>query len=517
MHRAFSRRNFLVGIGGAVVGLPFLEGLVPKEARAAAGAQPYALFYRRANGVQQAIFSRNSYPNVPGVSINYGDAREPERWWPTVDGTTSGAPGPFGALTAASFGANTALGEMAAYYAKTTLVKGLRHPYGTENGHPEGAAQGLTGAGVLYPADQPSFQNCSSLGESLDNYIARQLTPDNPESMYMGVLTRNEAGLSWIKEGQTVFPRAAEQSLINIYNDIFLPFTSPAATRELLFKQRKSVNDLVRSDIDSLKNDPRLSKADQDRLQKHLSSIRDTETALTCAVPGGLIGAVNTAEGRRSDSAYISATIDAMASLAVLAISCGVRRSVLINTGLAQDVIQYTEVGGGAESYEFHAISHRQVAENNGTPLAIAQALHHQIDRFHVRNFKKVLDKLSAVDIGSGQTLLDAGVSVHFSDLGAGQHTCTELPYLYVGGASGKLVTGQYYNANREYLVKFLNTIGAAVGCKNKAGTALLNDLNADNNNYRSKNYCPTYYFANSPAPADGAPPIVGRLDDLLK
>ena len=47
---AFSRRKFLIGVGGAVVGLPFLEGLVPKEARADTGPPPFALFYRRANG-----------------------------------------------------------------------------------------------------------------------------------------------------------------------------------------------------------------------------------------------------------------------------------------------------------------------------------------------------------------------------------------------------------------------------------------------------------------------------------
>jgi hypothetical protein len=502
---AFSRRKFLLGLGGAVVGLPFFEGLVPRDARAAAGPKPYALFYRRGNGVQQAIFDRNSYPSAGWYMKT--QPTEPERWWPMQDAST---PYAFGDL--ATVGTISALSELSAYVSKMTLVRGLRHPYGTENGHPEGAAQGLTGAGVKYPADQPSFQNCTSMGESLDNLIARQLTPAHPQSLYMGVMTQNQGGVSWIREGATVFPRAAEQNLLNIYNEIFLPYTVPDAARELLVNQRKSVNDLVRADLTALRNDPRMSKSDQDRLAVHLNAIRETEVALAaCVVPSSLAGDVQS-----YDPASITAKVNVIAKLAALAISCGLRQSVLINIGVPQDIIQYSEVAG-AGAYEFHAVSHRQVAENDGTPLAAAQMLHHNIDRYHLKRFKTILDTLSQYDMGNGKTLVDMGVNVHFSDLGSGQHIVTQLPYLYVGSAQDKLVTGKYVNEDKQYLVKFLNTIGASVGCLNAAGTGPLDDLNADNNNYSSKNYTQDYYFQPYTAPADGKPPIKGRLASLIK
>lgn len=508
---AFSRRKFLLGLGGAAVGLPFFEGLVPKNARGAgAGPQPYALFYRRGNGVQQAIFDRNSYPASGWYTPK--ESQEPERWWPMANAST---PIPYGPL--ASFGPISALNELAPYVSKTTLVRGLRHPYGTENGHPEGAAQGLTGAGVKYPADQPSFQNATPLGESLDNLIARQLTPAHPESLYMGVMTQKAGGVSWIRQGATIFPRSAEENLLNIYNEIFLPYATPDVARQLLVNQRKSVNDLVRADIESLRSDPRMSKADQDRLAVHLNAIRETEVALAaCIVPVTLQGDVQS-----YNPSSVSSSVDVIGKLAALAISCGVRRSVLVDIGVPQDVIQYNEVAG-AGVYEFHAISHRQVSENGG-PLAAAQLLHHNIDRYHLKRFKSILDLLSQYDLGGGKTLVDLGVNVHFSDLGSGQHIVSQLPYLYVGGADGKLVTGQYVNVGREYLVKFLNTIGAAVGCMSSAGAGPLDDLNADNNNYRSKNYAQDWYFqpANYPvnqwqAPADGKPPITGRLPALV-
>ena len=79
----FNRRRFLIGIGGAVVGLPYLESLVRKKTRGHAGPPPFALFYRRANGVQQALFNRN---------FN----QEPERWFPNL---------PYGAVTSAALAA----------------------------------------------------------------------------------------------------------------------------------------------------------------------------------------------------------------------------------------------------------------------------------------------------------------------------------------------------------------------------------------------------------------------------
>ena len=506
---AFSRRKFLLGLGGAAVGLPFLEGLTARTARADNTPKPYALFYRRGNGVQQAIFDRNSYPSQGFWTQQ--QPQEPERWWPMQNAST---PYPFGDL--ATFGTISALSELETgsinYVSKTTLVRGLRHPYGTENGHPEGAAQGLTGAGIKYPADQPTFQSCLPLGESLDNLIARQLTPAHPESMYMGIKTGGTGGLSWIRQGATIFPRSAEENLLNIFNELFLPYSTPDAARQLLVNQRKSVNDLVRADITALKNDPRMSKADQDRLSVHLNAIRETEVALAaCVVPGTLQGDVQS-----YNQGSIIDSVSVIGKLAALAISCGLRQSVLVNVGVPQDIINYTEVPG-AGAYEFHALSHRQAAENDATPVAAAQMLHHQIDRYHLRQFRQILDLLSAYPPVNGKTLVDYGVNVHFSDLGSGQHIISQLPYLYVGGANGQLKTGKYVQEDKQYLVKFLNTIGAAVGCKNAAGNGPLDDLNADNNNYRSKNYCNTYYWPGAdPVPADGKPPITGRLASLI-
>jgi hypothetical protein len=467
---AFSRRKFLIGAGGAIVALPFLEGLVPKKkARVRTGPPTFALFYRRANGVQQALFK--------------GDVQqEPERWYPNL---------PYGALTTAVLAAppsqpqGCALSELAGYASRLAIVRGLRHVVtGTLNGHREGFIQGLTGAGVKYPNDTPDTFVCDPLGESLDNRIARELTPEDGTSLFLSIGAHGRTGVSFLNTldpNGVPLPRAGEENLLEVYNRLFLAASGDEAARHLLIDRRKSVNDLVKADLDRLQRDPRLSDSDRKRLDLHMQSIRDTEIALTCTVPPAMAGTVS---GFQSDydadpdwnkGDTLRRFGDTVAQLVSLAIACGSTRSVLVNIGQPQDVTPYKEVPG-AGAYDFHSISHRQrVDGDSSTNISGAQLLHHEIDKFHLRIFRSILDQLDAKGI------LDHGTCVHYSDLGSGAHETYGLPYLYVGGANGALKTGIYVNEPDVEVPKFLNTIGAAVGCTTAAGDPL-DDFNAANN-----------------------------------
>jgi hypothetical protein len=166
---------------------------------------------------------------------------------------------------------------------------------------------------------------------------------------------------------------------------------------------------------------------------------------------------------------------DTAAKLASLAIACGSTRSVLVSIGDPQDVTPYKEVPG-AGAYDFHSISHRQrVDGDSSTNINGAQLLHHEIDKFHLRIFRSILDQLDT------KGLLDYGTCVHYADLGSGQHETFGLPYLYVGSAGGALKTGIYVNEPDVEVPKFLNTIGAAVGCTTADGYPL-DDFNSANN-----------------------------------
>jgi Protein of unknown function (DUF1552) len=466
---SLSRRTLLIGLGGAIVGLPYLEGLVRKKTHGRSGPPPFALFYRRANGVQQALFNRKF-------------DQEPERWFPNL---------PYGAITPAALAAppaqpqGCALSELAGYASKLAIIRGLRHVVtGTLNGHREGFIQGLTGAGVKYPNGTPDTFVCDPLGESLDNRIARQLTPRSGTSMFLSVGAHHKTGLSFLNAldpSGIPLPRVGEEDLLAVYNRLFLSASGDDAARRLLVERRESVNDLVKADLDRLRKDRRLSASDRQRLDLHTQSIRDTEIALTCTIPPSLETDVTTYQNQyKADPDWGKGNTlrpfgDAVAKLTSLAIACGSTRSVLVSVGEPQDVAPYKDVAG-AGGYDFHSISHRQrVDSDSSTIIRGAQILHHEIDKFHLRIFRSILDQLEE------KGLLDYGTCVHYADIGSGQHETYGLPYLYVGSANGALKTGIYVHEPDVMVPKFLNTIGSAVGCTTATGDPL-DDFNAGNN-----------------------------------
>src|SRR5207244_1307079 len=80
-----------------------------------------------------------------------------------------------------------------------------------------------------------------------------------------------------------VSPRAA-------FDALFSNFTPPndaveAARQDFLLRSRKSVLDLVSGKLQKLTSDPRLGRADQDRLQRHFDEIRDLERQISAVPP----------------------------------------------------------------------------------------------------------------------------------------------------------------------------------------------------------------------------------------
>src|SRR5690606_7646623 len=99
---------------------------------------------------------------------------------------------------------------------------------------------------------------------------------------------------------------------------------------EQLVHRNRSVNDLVRDQLQQLLSNPRLSSNDRQRLDLHLSSIRDLETALSCRMSQSqemeLDGVGNSYQSTNGDE--LLAAVRVHMDIAVLAIACGYTRSV---------------------------------------------------------------------------------------------------------------------------------------------------------------------------------------------
>ena len=454
----YGRRIVLQGLGGVALGMPLLESF-SKQAVAAGANETFAIFFRQANGVASA----QSYTLNGTVKHS-----EPERFWPMNTG----------ALTPANL-QGRALEELNAYASKLLVVGNCNmkdFPYG--DGHARGALQSLTAQGpVVADAGGDSEAN----GESIDHRIGRELNPGGRDSLF---LYAGPAG-GWLG-GACLSYRGPNQRRASVadprqaYNTI-TGGTSAAMpdASTLLMKRQKSVNDLVRAQLDRLLKQPRLSKTDKDRLDLHLSSIRELEVSLGCqlsldaekVLDGGQSILTDSNGEERMKLAKMHMDVAAMA------VACGYTRSVAIQFGEGNDSSsRFLNPDNPAERFEnFHYISHRILSNGgDGTEIVGADVMHHKIDRYFAQTFKYLLDKLSAYPLPGGGTLLDAGLAVWFSDLATGPaHGSQNCPFILAGSCNGyfkqnayvKLPDGENHN-------QLLNTIGTAVGLT-KAGAPL--------------------------------------------
>jgi hypothetical protein len=437
-----NRRYFLRGLGGIAVALPFLETFEPRKAQAGGGYPAFAIFMRQANGVAQ-------------------ETDEPEMFWPNA----------LGALTTAGLAAQTdrATSVLADYADKLLLVRGVDFAFpGNGCGHSGGGNQCLTAAKVSV---DPSGNASLSMGESIDNRIARELQPEGvePLTLYSGRMSGyiNEV-LSYRGPMQL---RAAERNPYTAYQKLFGLDTLPPETLERLKAQRKSVNDLVRGDMQALMSRADLSKADRERLELHFDSIRDMEESMACNLPETDVAAMQAIEGEVGNSDNMEIVARMQIDIIALAVACGRVRAATLQIGDGNDSTEYTI--NGVKQYSYHWISHRIQGDGDmGAPIDNGGELHHEIDKIHGRMFKYLLDKLSSYSVGTG-TLLDSGVAVWTNDLADKYHSYKNVPQVLAGGCNGFLKTGQYIDAGGVDNNKLWNTVGSAVGCKNANGDNL--------------------------------------------
>ncbi len=444
--RVINRRAFLYAAGTAGVALPFLEGLPERSAFAQSAPKPiFGLFICTANGVVQA------------------SGGEPERFWPSS----------LGPLTTASmnaFAAERCTGILAPHASRLLVVRGIKYPTGISGcGHAQGLVQCLTGRETTGSANL-----ATSTGPSADTLIANGLNPPAvaPLTLYSGMKGGYiDEKLSFSSAGQV---RAAEGNPYNVYlrlAGLLDPISgNPTPEADNLALRRKSVNDLIRAQINDLKAKPQLSSADRARLDLHFTTIRDVENTVqnmgaSCTEAGlnlSALEAMNTGNAFRQNG-QIEEVAKLHIELVALTFACNANRVATLQIGDGTDGTRYTLDGQTVE--RFHWISHR-IASDGSTGTAIPQALewHIAIDRIRMNTFKHLFDVWSQYQTPGGP-LLDNAFAMWTSHVAVGpSHSFSNLPILIAGNAGGFLKQGQYVDAGNANNGKLLNTLIAAAG-----------------------------------------------------
>jgi hypothetical protein len=459
--RALNRRAFLYGAGGVALGLPFLEGL-PERSAWAAGADPvFTFFMCGACGV------------------------EPKRFWPSGTGALSGL-----------LGSGKAVDALAPHAANLLIVKGVNFPQTGPSGcgHAQGLAQALT-------AKTPTGNGgaATATGPSADWVIAKAVNPAGiePMALYAGNVRNGYIAdrLSFDGNGRV---RSSVDNPYKLYQTL-TGLAAPAGSggaggsgsgsggtasagggasnpmAEELIKKRKSVNDLVRAELTSLMQNPKLSAADKQRMQQHFDSIRDVENTMTdmgtemagvgCTLDGvdaGVYGALKNWKYNPTNvaSGGIENVVELHMQMVALAFACNHNRSGTLQWGDGTDHTVY-QVPSNATlgNWNFHYISHRVQSDGTVGQNSTAEAAHAEIDQVRMQTLAKGLEHFKA------RGLQDKSVVLWTNHVAEGNHQMRNVPFILWGDGGGRLKQGQLIDAAGQNNGTLLNVvIGAATG-----------------------------------------------------
>jgi hypothetical protein len=442
---AINRRAFLRGAGTVAIGLPFLEGLPERSAWAAGSPPVFTMFIVGSCGVVGESF-------LPDAT---------------------------GALTTAGLAGMTtkAVSALSAHAPNLTMLKQINWPQNVKScGHAEGLCQAIT---AVVPG--ATGHGAYAGGMSADVAIGQAVNPAgvDPIILYSAAKGAYIADrISWRGAGADQL-RSGDQNPYTLYQKLVglttttgtgTPTTDPVAAE--LAATRKSVNDLVRAELNSLKANSALSADDRARLDLHFQSIRDLEvtmgnTGMMCTQTGLDTTTLNSYKNFsfKTDGMIETVTLMHM-QLVALAFACNYNRVAALQWGDGTDGTHYsTPAATSLGSWTFHQLSHRVMSDGATGNDPTAKQAHAEIDVVRMKTFAKGLDAFNARGLASNSMVM---MTFHISD--GPSHSGNNVPHIIWGNGGGFLKTGQFLDAGKVTNNRLMNTlITAAIRDKSTA------------------------------------------------
>lgn len=418
----FARRAFLRGAAGAVVALPFLTSM-RVQAQSTVFPKRLLLVYAP-NGVTQ------------------------EDWWPTN-------------TTETGWELRRILEPFAGYKDRLTLFRGLDikvAQVGPGGPHQKGLGGLWTGTSL----QEGNFvDGCGSRagwadGISVDQEVANAVGRDTLlPSLEVGVRAIDSdvrARMSYKGPGQPLPPMNDPR---DVYFRLFSSFQVDPTELEAMRAKRKSVLETVRQQFDALQ--PRLSVEDRDKLEQHLTLVRDVERRLdilpgdgtSCGIPEEppVLG-----EDNEDDMPQIA---DLQADMIAMAFACDATRVATLQLSSAINAIRFPWLMSNGEG---HTLSHA------GTSNTTAWAERTDRFRWYAERIVRIMDRLAQIPEGGG-SVLDNTLIVWGNEVSKGNlHTHDNIPFLMIGSAGGYFKTGRYLEYAGEPHNKLLVSILHAMG-----------------------------------------------------
>lgn len=414
LSRRSALRRTALCTAGVALGLPWLESLLPRAARAQAAA-PIQRF--------AALF----FPN--GSTMR-------QDWQLGGSG--------------AAYTMGTAHAALLPHQSQISMFQNLDGNTGGAPDHSRGTAEFLTGTNI-------SNNTTPEVSISIDQVIANTLDPATAiRSLHLGP-TPYPAGppadtgwpsgynvsISW--SSQTV-PNTPFESAQVAFDQVFVP--SGDATAEALaakrLRLRQSILDHVTDQIAAI--EPRLGGEDAAKLDEYLTSVRDVETRLQAQPAGDSTSACGSATAPDTGLSFPDHT-RAMLDILVLALRCDATRIATYSMDYGFGNKDFDFLGLG--NFRHHNLSH------SGTEQVTLDR-HKAIVTWYMEQLAYFFAALKAVDDG-GVTLLDNSILYVGSDVGDGwAHSHKNLTAMLVGGGAGALNPGRLIDATGVNYPEFL-------------------------------------------------------------
>ncbi|MBL8944038.1 MAG: DUF1552 domain-containing protein [Myxococcales bacterium] len=441
------RRVFLRSAGGLALGLPFLPSLLPRQAKGAPGDQAKRFIAIQSQSGQMVA---DFWPAWTPAGYQLRDTMY---GGPRADGTTALSetmPGSTAKWAPLSDFVGQDLSrvisaDLQPYYDKMLLLRGLDYLQGTSHG-----------TGQLLG----NYANCASAGEfesrglgpmpTIDQVLAYsdRFYTSTPHARSIVLATGSPSSISDTNygiAGGAIENIPAYLEPHDLWQDLFGDFMEPGMPTE--HPNRRLVN-AVYEDYSRLKQHSRLSAADRDAVERHMTFLADIENELANGLsaacvkpPEPPIYGVGYPWQEVSSIADFEAWVSLLVDISVAAIRCDITRVVTFNANMA-----ITDASGAkVNSYhssddvagDWHDYAHDAVDEAGDHDHIVA------LNRWVVDAvFKRFLEQLD-VEEADGATFLDNSLVYWGSEL-AMDHYVNGMPAILAGGAGGSIATGHY-------------------------------------------------------------------------
>lgn len=449
----FSRRLFLGG-AGTLVALPVMESLLPRSASAQSSADPKRFVCMKSFSTQ---LIKRWYPSMAGNGYQLKDDVYSGN---KADGTTllteALGGGPYTQAPLRDFETATGISPILGpslnpYLDKLTLIRGLdflpsvNHNYG-------GLLGNFSSCTAATPCDADGLESIPTIDQVLA--YSDRFYQSTPALRALHISQGVEDAMSYSNFGQpggVVEQLKTRTNPLDVWNDVFATLMIPEGDGDGPEPDPNAF--LVDNVIDQyreLSKSTRLSRADKDKLDQHISMLNEVQArlggtgmaSLACMRPDEP-SSLNNNSG--TDPSDIAAKWDVFLDLVVLALACDRTRIATIGVhkalGPGPDPDDATLAGHyhseDASGGTWHGLAHEWDNENSRRMLEGINAWITQ------EVFAKLVEKMDAVEESDGATLLDNSLVYWGNELGF-NHIAHSVPCLLAGSAGGAINTGRY-------------------------------------------------------------------------